>query len=56
MNQPNDPRAGISRRIGAGLLAFAIAVGGALFVDVESDAVKNGVWHVMTYGFSGPTA
>jgi hypothetical protein len=43
----------VAKTFGALLLAVAIGVGGALFVDVESDVVKNGIAQVMTRGFSG---
>jgi hypothetical protein len=43
----------MAKTLVAFLLAVAIAVGGALFVDVESDVVKSGIVQVMTRGFSG---
>lgn len=49
--RPGSPS--VVKMTGAALLAGAIAVGGALFVDVEADVVKEGFWSVLTYGFSG---
>jgi hypothetical protein len=41
------------KTLGAFALALAIALCGALFVDVESDEIKNGFAQVMAHGLSG---
>jgi hypothetical protein len=44
---------GLPKRLWAIFVAAMIALGGALFVDVEADIFTNGVHAVFTRGFTG---